>query len=135
MNRFCSFRYLMLFTGYSVFLHPRHCRVSNKIIEENGVQHLHDRCSKQPPTLSRNKVIYRRSVSQTLGIFGHMTVLRIHPNIMISTVLWMGNAPIDSCNINFQYTLQGTNISHLWKRKIIFKMHFFWGYVSSLEGS
>ena len=34
----------------------------------------------------------------------------------------------------FAYTLQGTNISHLGKRKIIFKMPFFGGYVSSLEG-
>ena len=31
-------------------------------------------------------------------------------------------------------TLQGTNISHLGKRKIIFKMPFLGGYVSSLEG-
>ena len=31
-------------------------------------------------------------------------------------------------------TLQGINISHLGKRKIIFKMQFFGGYVSSLEG-
>ena len=31
-------------------------------------------------------------------------------------------------------TLQGINISHLGKRKIIFKMPFFGGYVSSLEG-
>ena len=33
------------------------------------------------------------------------------------------------------YTLQGTNISYLGKRKIIFKMPFFEGYVSSLEGT
>ena len=33
-----------------------------------------------------------------------------------------------------RYTLQGINISHLRKRKIIFKMPFFGGYVSSLEG-
>ena len=33
------------------------------------------------------------------------------------------------------YTLQGINISHLGKRKIIFKMPFLGGYVSSLEGS
>ena len=32
------------------------------------------------------------------------------------------------------YTLQGINISHLGKRKIIFNMPFFGGYVSSLEG-
>ena len=32
------------------------------------------------------------------------------------------------------YTLQGTNISHLGKRKIIFKMPFLGGYVSFLEG-
>ena len=32
------------------------------------------------------------------------------------------------------YTLQGINISHLRKRKIIFKMPFLRGYVSSLEG-
>ena len=32
-------------------------------------------------------------------------------------------------------TLQGINISHLGKRKIIFKMPFCWGYVSSLEGN
>ena len=32
-------------------------------------------------------------------------------------------------------TLQGINISHLGKRKIIFKMPFFGGYVSSLEGN
>jgi len=31
-------------------------------------------------------------------------------------------------------TLQGINISHLGKRKIIFKMPFLGGYVSSLEG-
>ena len=31
-------------------------------------------------------------------------------------------------------TLQGINISHLGKRKIIFKMPFFGGYASSLEG-
>ena len=34
----------------------------------------------------------------------------------------------------YRYTLQGINISHLGKRKIIFKMPFFWGYASSLEG-
>ena len=33
-----------------------------------------------------------------------------------------------------QYTLQGINISHLGKRKIIFKMQFLGGYVSFLEG-
>ena len=33
------------------------------------------------------------------------------------------------------YTLQGINISHLGKRKIIFKMPFLGGYVSSLEGN
>ena len=32
------------------------------------------------------------------------------------------------------YTLQGTKISHLGKRKILFKMPFLGGYVSSLEG-
>ena len=32
-------------------------------------------------------------------------------------------------------TLQGINISHLGKRKIIFKMPFLGGYVSSLEGN
>ena len=32
------------------------------------------------------------------------------------------------------YTLQGTNISHLGKRKIIFKRDFLMGYVSSQEG-
>ena len=32
-------------------------------------------------------------------------------------------------------TLQGTNISHLGKRKIIFKSAFLGGYVSSQEGS
>ena len=32
------------------------------------------------------------------------------------------------------FTLQGINISHLGKRKIIFKMPFLGGYVSSLEG-
>ena len=32
-------------------------------------------------------------------------------------------------------TFQGINISHLGKRKIIFKMPFFGGYVSSLEGT
>ena len=36
----------------------------------------------------------------------------------------------ENCGI----TLQGTNISHLGKRKIIFKMPFLGGYVSSLEG-
>jgi len=34
----------------------------------------------------------------------------------------------------FWITLQGTNISHLGKRKIIFKSAFKRGYVSSLEG-
>ena len=33
-----------------------------------------------------------------------------------------------------KHTLQGINISHFGKRKIIFKMPFFGGYVSSLEG-
>ena len=33
------------------------------------------------------------------------------------------------------YTLQGTNISHLGKWKIIFKIPFLGGYVSSLEGT
>ena len=35
----------------------------------------------------------------------------------------------------FLYTLQGINMSHLGKRKIIFKMPFCGGYVSSLEGN
>ena len=35
----------------------------------------------------------------------------------------------------WKVTLQGINIAHLGKRKIIFKIPFFWGYVSSLEGS
>ena len=38
-----------------------------------------------------------------------------------------------ACNEMMIHTLQGTNISHLGKRKIIFKMPFL-GYVSSLEG-
>ena len=33
------------------------------------------------------------------------------------------------------FTLQGINISHLGKRKIIFKMPFLGGYVSSLKGN
>ena len=33
------------------------------------------------------------------------------------------------------YTLQGINISHLEKRKIIFQNAIFGGYVSSLEGN
>ena len=36
--------------------------------------------------------------------------------------------------VSEMYTLQGTNISHLGKRKIIFKSAFKRGYVSSLEG-
>ena len=35
----------------------------------------------------------------------------------------------------FLITLQGTNISHLGKRKIIFKSAIFGGYVNSLEGN
>ena len=38
-------------------------------------------------------------------------------------------------NISLLYTLQGINISHLGKRKIIFKMPFLGGYVSSQEGT
>ena len=37
-------------------------------------------------------------------------------------------------NFEIQFTLQGTNISHLGKRKIIFKYALSGGYVNSLEG-
>ena len=42
---------------------------------------------------------------------------------------WVGD--LDNCLI----TLQEINISHLGKRKIIFKYAIFGGYVSSLEGT
>ena len=41
---------------------------------------------------------------------------------------------VHNCQNHSKYTLQGINISHLGKRKIIFKMPFLEGYVSSLVG-
>ena len=41
---------------------------------------------------------------------------------------------LEKCRLE-KTTLQGINISYLGKRKIIFKMPFFGGYVSSLEGT
>ena len=42
--------------------------------------------------------------------------------------------PQGLCVYVSMYTYKGTNISHLGKGKIIFKMPFLGGYVSSLEG-
>ena len=58
----------------------------------------------------------------SLVVFTGMWLLAIHPWCVCTEMIW---------NV---LTLQGINISHLGKRKIIFKMPFFGGYVSFLEG-
>ena len=62
----------------------------------------------------------------TLGSHGKFDVSFLQPQ----------NSKIDTknCHVLKGVTLQGTNISHLGNRKIIFKMPFLGGYVSSLEG-
>ena len=81
-------------------------------------------------------VILRNHSSRSAFLVFQPFFLAGYPTAWCLTFYWPSSGNDLFCILTmFQKKLQGINISHLGKRKIIFKSAIFGGYVSSLEGN